>query len=251
MVRHHWKLSVGLVLVAIGTIIWVLSIEAGSPLATIISALFTAASLAASLWTLFPSKAREREIVVLPKLLCPCILLLDTSATMKGFPIAALNDGLEVFQKEIQQDELTRERLEIAIITFGEGGVQVPQDFVTADQFQAPVLTASGNAPIGRAINLALDMLHDRKALYRKNHIRYYRPLVFMITCSNPSDEWQRAARRLHVEEKRREVVFFAIGATGVSMHILAQISVRKPLTLQGLKFTELILWLEDPTCLS
>src|SRR5690242_1423886 len=89
----------------------------------------------------------------------PCILLLDTSWSMNGAPIDALNQGLQTFQTDINQDNLARRRVEVAIVTFGSGGVQVVQDFVTAGQFQAPLLKAGGVTPMGEAINCALDLL--------------------------------------------------------------------------------------------
>ena len=42
----------------------------------------------------------------------PCLLLLDTSASMGGEPIQALNDGLRVFKQDLMTDELARRRVE-------------------------------------------------------------------------------------------------------------------------------------------
>ena len=36
----------------------------------------------------------------------PCLLLLDTSASMGGEPIRALNEGLQVFKQDLMTDEL-------------------------------------------------------------------------------------------------------------------------------------------------
>ncbi len=175
---------------------------------------------------------------------CPCILLLDTSGSMNGAPLQALNQGLKTFQTDIQQDDLARRRVEVAIVTFGNGGVQIIQDFVKAGQFQAPTLSAGGDTPMGKAINRALDMLRDRKAMYNANAIPSYRPWIFMITDGAPTDEWQTAARRVYDEEAAKGMAFFAVGVAGANMQTLVQIAVRKPVMLQGLKFTEMFLWL-------
>src|ERR1022692_2452903 len=50
---------------------------------------------------------------------CACVLLLDTSGSMSGSPIDALNQGLQTFQSDIQEDALAKRRVEIAIVTFG------------------------------------------------------------------------------------------------------------------------------------
>ena len=65
---------------------------------------------------------------------CPCILLLDVSYSMSGAPINALNEGLRIFRDGLNQDGLTKKRVEIAIVTFGSK-VKVVQEFVTVDRF--------------------------------------------------------------------------------------------------------------------
>src|SRR5271154_6652974 len=72
---------------------------------------------------------------------CPCVLLLDTSGSMNGAPIKALNDGLAAFRDELSNDALARRRVEVAVVTFG-AEVKVAQDFVTVDSFTPPTLEA-------------------------------------------------------------------------------------------------------------
>lgn len=178
---------------------------------------------------------------------CPCILLLDTSSSMAGAPIDALNAGLRAFQQDIRKDDLAKRRTDIAIVTFGNGGVQTVQKFVEADAFRAPTLTAGGATPMGEAIVRAFDMLRTRKQQYQQNGIRqYYRPWLFMITDGAPTDNWHAAAQQVQSEESANSCAFFAIGVANANMKTLAQIAVRQPLILQGLRFTELFLWLSS-----
>jgi uncharacterized protein YegL len=199
---------------------------------------------------------------------CACVLVLDTSASMSGPPIQALNQGLQLFYQDIRQDIIASERVEVAIVTFGHGGVKVVQDFTTLgttvtfdttfeeDEYdtptlvgpiQAPTLVAGGLTPMGAAINTALDMLQKRKAIYNRNSAPYYRPWMFLITDGSPNDNWQGAAERVQREEKTKGVTFFAVGVgEGANMQVLSQISTRPPLILQGLKFAELFLWLSN-----
>ena len=79
------------------------------------------------------------EFAANPDPRCACVLLLDTSGSMNGAPIEALNAGLQAFQSDIQEDALAKRRVEIAIVTFG-GVVQTVQDFVSASGFSAPAL---------------------------------------------------------------------------------------------------------------
>lgn len=183
------------------------------------------------------------EFVTNPDPRCPCVLLLDTSGSMDGRPIDALNHGLRAFEMDLSQDALAQRRVEIAIVTFGNG-VRMRQEFVTVDQFQAPTLTASGDTPMGQAIELAITMLRNRKDQYKANGIAYYRPWIFMITDGTPTDYWQSAAQSVQAEEASGSLAFFAIGVQDANMQILSQIAVRPPMMLQGLQFVNLFLWL-------
>jgi hypothetical protein len=46
-----------------------------------------------------------------PEPRCPCVLLLDTSGSMAGQPIAALNAGIQTFQDELLSDSSRRSGL--------------------------------------------------------------------------------------------------------------------------------------------
>ena len=180
-----------------------------------------------------------------PEPRCPCILLLDTSGSMAGKAIEQLNAGLHAFQDALKQDKLASLRVEVAILKFGSQPTLL-QDFITADRFTAPALTAGGATPMGAAINMALDQLEQRKQLYKKTGTTYYRPWVFLITDGEPTDEWQTAAQRVQAAEASKGVAFFAVGVEKADMAKLAQIAPqeRPPKPLIGLDFTSLFLWL-------
>lgn len=190
----------------------------------------------------------QPEFVENPENRCPVILLLDTSGSMAGEPIAALTAGLTDFKAAVLQDEQAALRVDVAIVTFGP--VQLVQDFVTIDQFVPPNLQAQGLTPMGEAITYALDLLEKRKITYRNNGIQYYRPWVFLITdgAPNPDSPWQRAAEQIKTAEQQRKLSFFAVGVQGADMATLSQIvpPERPPLLLKGLDFKSMFEWLSD-----
>jgi len=176
-----------------------------------------------------------------PEPRCPCLLLLDTSGSMAGQPIAELNAGLRAFYEELQGDSLASKRVEVALVSFGP--VRVISNFNTVDYFLDPTLVAEGDTPLGEAIRQGIDLVKKRKEEYRANGISFYRPWIFLITDGSPTDAWQHAAAAIREGESSKSFAFFVVGVQNADMKTLRQLSVREPLKLQGLKFREFFQW--------
>lgn len=188
---------------------------------------------------------------------CPLVLLLDTSGSMieaiEGKrKIDALNDGINVLKESL--DDLTKKRLEIAVVTFG--GTVKKGEFLSPNKFEPVNFEAGGLTPMGAAIRTAIDMVETRKQIYRDKEISdYYRPWIRLITDGYPTDmdevgaeEWNEVVRAIHEGEKGKHFLFWAIGVGGADMKKLKMIAPpnRVPLKLKGLKFKEMFEWLAN-----
>jgi uncharacterized protein YegL len=184
------------------------------------------------------------DLIENPSTRCPVTLVLDTSGSMDGEPIAQLNAGAQLFIDEVKRDDLARWSVELAVYTAG-GSANRLLPFTCVDQIAgiAP-LTASGNTPLGEATRMALDDLEARKASYRQAGVPYYQPWLVLISDGAPTDSWQDAASRARALSGQRKLVSLPIGVQGADLAVLSAFTSKTAVALDGLKFRELFAWL-------
>jgi uncharacterized protein YegL len=184
------------------------------------------------------------EFLENPEPRCACVLLLDTSGSMQGRPIAELNAGLQSFKEALMSDNLAMKRVEVSVVTFGP--VQVHNAFQTPDVFQPMALHAGGDTPMGAGITEAIRLIEERKKTYQAAGVAHYRPWIFLITDGGPTDSWQSAAEAVKRGVEQKKFAFFAVAVEGADLAKLSRISPRSPLQLKGLHFRELFQWLSN-----
>lgn len=190
----------------------------------------------------------QNDLIENPSPRCPCMLVLDTSGSMSGEPIAQLNAGLAQFLQAVREDEVAAYSVEVSVITAGNR-VREQLPFTTTTHIEdCAAFEANGATPLGEAVGLALDRLEARKAEYRKAGVAYYQPWLVIISDGVPTDAWQEAARRAQELSSRRKLVSLPVGVSSANLDVLGQFSSRPALRLQGLRFAEFFQWLSAST---
>ena len=184
-----------------------------------------------------------------PEPRCPCVLVLDTSASMEGEPIQQLQRGVQLLADELCRDGLASKRVEIAVVAFGKE-VRLLSHFTSPDAFTPPQLAPEGVTPMAEAVLLACDALEARKQDYRNAGIQYYRPWIFLITDGEPTDRdtprWTEAVHRVHAAEADKKLLFFGVAVQDANQQLLDTLCPpgRPSVKLKGLHFAELFRWL-------
>lgn len=183
----------------------------------------------------------------------PAVLLVDISSSMGNGAIDELNKGLVEFGSALQNDPLALGRAEVCIISFNSS-VQTEVGFRPAVEYEAPTLGASGLTSMNEAIEAGLDALEARKADYRANGVKYYRPWLFLLTDGAPTDTTREASAKARLQDyiKKSKVVYMPMG---IGPHAdIAKLqsyypdgeTVRPVLQASADQFREAFKWLSD-----
>ncbi|GAA0310512.1 uncharacterized protein YegL [Gracilibacillus halotolerans] len=168
--------------------------------------------------------------------------------------ITALNelqDGVNHFYEAIADDEVARYGAEICVVTF-DSSAKTLVDYSTIDiQPDPPKLKADGTTSMGEGVNLALDLLEERKNEYREAGVDYYQPWLVLMTDGEPNgaeSELRRAINRTNELINNRKLTIFPIGiGPEADMDVLSKFSPKRaPLRLKGMNFKEFFEWLSQ-----
>jgi uncharacterized protein YegL len=129
----------------------------------------------------------------------PVYLLLDCSGSMAGEPIAAMEMGIKALLADLHNDPNALETTWLSIITFASTAEQlVPLTELGA--FQAPELSASGTTALGEALELLTSCIRADVHTTSPTCKGDWKPLVFVLTDGEPTDDWERAAENFRLQ---------------------------------------------------
>ena len=121
----------------------------------------------------------------------PIIVLADTSGSMRGSKINELNLALRDMVLTLNTADDIRGKFQLCLISFG-GRVEVVQPLVDTDGLTLPELSASGNTPMGQALEVAKKIIEDRDTIPS----RAYAPTIVLISDGIPTDCSENVSRK-------------------------------------------------------
>lgn len=122
------------------------------------------------------------DLVTNPSPRIPICLCIDTSRSMSHYGrIESIKEGILNLYNELNNDFQLSNSAEIAIVTF-DNEAEILENFETVSEKNLPDFKISGNTALGKGVNLSLDILEQRKNLYKENGIDYYQPWLIIMT---------------------------------------------------------------------
>lgn len=154
----------------------------------------------------------------------PIYFLIDVSESMVGEPIEQVQDGMAAIIKELRTDPYALETAYISIIAFA-GKAKKLTPLTELYNFYPPKLPVGGGTSLGAALDF---LMRDINASVEKTTTEAkgdWKPIVFLFTDGNPTDEYGGAFERWNKHFRRKvNLVVISLGYNA-DMKILGQIS--------------------------
>jgi uncharacterized protein YegL len=152
----------------------------------------------------------------------PVYLLLDTSGSMMGEPIEAVRQGLRALVADLRGDPQALETAYLSVITFS-GNAQQVSPLTELLAFQEPVLDAAGPTSMGEALMLLEDCLETEVRKASETQKGDWRPLIFLMTDGQPTDDWEEAAAR--IKQKKVGNIIACAAGSGADSRVLKHLT--------------------------
>lgn len=151
----------------------------------------------------------------------PVYLVLDTSGSMGGEPIESVRNGLTLLVQALRKEPQALETAYISVITFNSSAQQVVP-LTDLFSFQEPTLDASGATALGEALELVANKISSEVVKTTAENKGDWKPLVFIMTDGEPTDEWQRGAESL---KKAKPIVVACAAGYNANTELLKNIT--------------------------
>lgn len=159
----------------------------------------------------------------------PVYILVDTSLSMQGAPIEAVNNGLKALKDMLMRDPIAIESAFISIIKFGGEIAEQVCPLTEITDFEPPVFGADGLTPLGDAMKKLNKAIDKEVRIRDEEYSGDYKPLVFILTDGNPNDDgWREAVEAIRNRQNRKLSTMITLGCgPGVNDEVIKFISNR------------------------
>jgi uncharacterized protein YegL len=143
----------------------------------------------------------------------PFYILVGCGPSMKGAPLAAIEQGIQLLYGEMLNSSIAVESLKMSIISFTEKADQIVP-LTPIYHFSVPSLTSGTSQNLGSAFQLLGERLPKEMTLSSENQRGDYKAFVLILSDQTPSDDdvSQLEELKQNVGGLIGEIVFLACG---------------------------------------
>lgn len=154
----------------------------------------------------------------------PIYFLVDVSESMVGTPVEQVQEGMRAIIQDLRVDPYALETVFVSIIAFA-GKAKELSPLTELYKFYPPVFPIGGGTSLGRGLECLMDNM-DRSIQKTTAELKGdWKPIVFLFTDGNPTDDYSAAFRRWNERYRRHcNLVAISIG-DNVNVLTLAQIT--------------------------
>lgn len=154
----------------------------------------------------------------------PIYFLIDVSESMVGTPIEQVQEGMRTIIQNLRVDPYALETVFVSIIAFAGKATQL-SPLTELYKFYPPTFPIGGGTSLGSGLEM---LMNDLDTSIQKTTMEVkgdWKPIIFLFTDGNPTDNYQSAFKRWN-EKYRRHCSLIAVSiGDNVNVDILAQIT--------------------------
>jgi uncharacterized protein YegL len=186
---------------------------------------------------------------------CACVLVLDTSSSMQGPKLDALNEALRRWGDALTGNPRTYGGVDLAIVSFGTR-VDLVRAFSAVSNYAAPRLEAADDADTAddavmvSALARGLSLLETQRQAYTQQDIASYKSWLVLVTDGSPGGsaaEIDALGSALAREQAKGKLQPCVIGFPGASFDQIARFAPdRRAFQVSVEKLGQLMAWLVE-----
>lgn len=154
----------------------------------------------------------------------PVYFLVDVSESMVGEPIQQVQDGMRAIVQELRTDPYALETVFVSVIAFA-GKAKSISPLTELYKFYPPTFPIGGGTSLGSAMEFLMNDMDSSLVKTTTEQKGDWKPIIFLFTDGNPTDDTSRAISRWNNSYKRKtNLVAISIG-DNVNTQLLGQMT--------------------------
>lgn len=152
------------------------------------------------------------------------LLLIDTSASMAGEKICAVEYAINSFIADLK-GTFEAACTDLCIVSFSDE-TKIVQPFTCSSNVAKIALEASGLTSLWEALSISTNLLNNQRQLYKQLAITYYKPRIILITDGTPTDSGDIAIPKLKSDVARSKYGLNVLGLPGYDENLFSLLEV-------------------------